>query len=136
MCQILTQRWHAIWVKRIVLLATVVALSFAFQSSLRAADAGASTNTNASTSKSASDTSDTSTSDTSPDTSTPAVYDLENEPSQCIGLLPRPGCGKKPEDAGERGGALQYAVFGLMIAGLGVIGLGMVRGIKKQKPQL
>ncbi len=69
------------------------------------------------------------------DTSVPAIYDLENEPSQCIGLLPRPGCGKKPEDAGERGGALQYSVFGLMITGLGVIGLGMVRGIRKQKPQ-
>jgi len=69
------------------------------------------------------------------DTSVPAIYDLENEPSQCIGLLPRPGCGKKPEDAGERGGALQYSVFGLMITGLGVIGTGMVRGIRKQKPQ-
>ncbi len=69
------------------------------------------------------------------DTSVPAIYDLENEPSQCIGLLPRPGCGKKPEDAGERGGALQYSVFGLMMAGLGVIGAGMVRGIRKQKPQ-
>jgi hypothetical protein len=69
------------------------------------------------------------------DTSVPAIYDLENEPSQCIGLLPRPGCGKKPEDAGERGGALQYSVVGLMITGLGVIGLGMVRGIRKQKPQ-
>ena len=69
------------------------------------------------------------------DTSVPAIYDLENEPSQCIGLLPRPGCGKKPEDAGERGGALQYSVFGLMMLGLGVIGAGMVRGIRKQKPQ-
>lgn len=69
------------------------------------------------------------------DTSVPAIYDLENEPSQCIGLLPRPGCGKKPEDAGDRGGALQYTVFGLMVLGLGVIGASMVRGIRKQKPQ-
>ena len=80
--------------------------------------------------------SNTSTSDTSTsDTSIPAMYDLENEPSLCIGLLPRPGCGKKPEDAGDRGGALQYTVFGLMMAGLGVIGASMVRGIRKQKPQ-
>lgn len=80
--------------------------------------------------------SNTSTSDTSTsDTSIPAMYDLENEPSQCIGLLPRPGCGKKPEDAGDRGGALQYTVFGLMVLGLGVIGASMVRGIRKQKPQ-
>ncbi len=48
-------------------------------------------------------------------------YDLENEPSQCIGLLPKPGCGSEPEQAGDRGGALQYAVFGLIIAGLAVI---------------
>ncbi len=85
--------------------------------------------------------SDTSTTDTSTsnastsDTSIPAMYDLENEPSQCIGLLPRPGCGKEPEDAGDRGGALQYTVFGLMMLGLGVIGTGVVRGIRKQKPQ-
>jgi hypothetical protein len=85
--------------------------------------------------------SDTSTTDTSTsnastsDTSIPAMYDLENEPSQCIGLLPRPGCGKEPEDAGDRGGALQYTVFGLMMLGLGVIGTSVVRGIRKQKPQ-
>lgn len=48
-------------------------------------------------------------------------YDLENEPSQCIGLLPKPGCGSEPEQAGDRGGALQYAVFGLIITGLAVI---------------
>ena len=68
-------------------------------------------------------------------TTIPFNYDLENEPSLCIGLLPRPGCGKEPEDAGDRGGALQYTVFGLMMTGLGVIGAGMVRGIRKQKPQ-
>lgn len=79
--------------------------------------------------------SNTDTSDTSTSTSIPAMYDLENEPSQCIGLLPRPGCGKEPEDAGDRGGALQYTVFGLMMLGLGVIGASMVRGIKKQKSQ-
>jgi len=71
----------------------------------------------------------------STNTTIPFNYDLENEPSQCIGLLPRPGCGKEPEDAGDRGGAMQYTVFGLMRAGLGVIGAGMVRGIRKQKPQ-
>ncbi len=48
-------------------------------------------------------------------------YDLENEPSQCIGLLPKPGCGTEPEQAGDRGGGLQFAVFGLIIIGLAVI---------------
>jgi hypothetical protein len=48
-------------------------------------------------------------------------YNLENEPSQCIGLLPKPGCGSQPEQAGDRGGGLQYAVFGLIIAGLAII---------------
>ncbi len=74
------------------------------------------------------------TSATSPDTSTPAVYDLENEPSECIGFLPKPGCGKDPEDAGERGGALQYLVFAIMIIGLTVVGIGITRGVKKQRP--
>jgi len=48
-------------------------------------------------------------------------YNLENEPSQCIGLLPKPGCGSEPEQPGDRGGTLQYAVFGLIITGLAVI---------------
>jgi hypothetical protein len=71
---------------------------------------------------------------TSPDTSTPAVYDLENEPSECIGFLPKPGCGKEPEDAGERGGSLQYLVFAIMISGLAIVGISMTRSVKKRRP--
>jgi hypothetical protein len=48
-------------------------------------------------------------------------YDLEKDPSECVGFLPKPGCGKEPEDAGERGGALQYTVFAVMLGGIGVI---------------
>lgn len=48
-------------------------------------------------------------------------YDLEKDPSECIGFLPKPGCGKEPEDAGERGGALQYTTFAVMLGGIGVI---------------
>ena len=70
----------------------------------------------------------------SPVTTLPETYDLENEPSSCIGFLPKPGCGKEPQDAGERGGALQYAVFVIMLAGLGVVGFGLARNMKKQKP--
>ncbi|NCW83975.1 MAG: hypothetical protein EBV75_04540, partial [Acidimicrobiia bacterium] len=60
------------------------------------------------------------------------VYDLENEPSECIGFLPKPGCGKAPQDAGERGGALQYLVFAIMIAGLTVVGVGITRSVRKR----
>ena len=122
MCRNLTPRWHDIRVKRIALLTVLVATFVTFQTPLA---------TNATGPNASNFVKPT----TSPDTSTPAVYDLENEPSLCIGLLPKPGCGKEPQDAGERGGALQYAVFGLMIAGLGVIGLGMVRGIRTKKPR-
>ena len=95
--------------KRIALLAVVVVTLFIFQTALA---------TNA----------------PSPDTSTPAVYDLENEPSECIGFLPKPGCGKKPEDAGERGGALQYLVFAIMISGLTIVGIAITRSVKKSRP--
>ncbi len=95
--------------KRIALLVVVVATLFTFQTAFA---------TNA----------------PSPDTSTPAVYDLENEPSECIGFLPKPGCGKQPEDAGERGGALQYLVFAIMIAGLTIVGIAITRSVKKSRP--
>ncbi len=95
--------------KRIALLLAVVATLFTFQTALA---------TNA----------------PSPDTSTPAVYDLENEPSECIGFLPKPGCGKQPEDAGERGGALQYRGFAIMIAGLTIVGIAITRSVKKSRP--
>ena len=48
-------------------------------------------------------------------------YDLEKDPSDCIGLLQKPGCGKAPEDAGERGGSLQYLTFAVILIGLAVI---------------
>ena len=59
-------------------------------------------------------------------------YDLENDPSECINFLPRPNCGKKPEDAGERGGALQYTVFVVILAGLGVIATVIGRNVVKR----
>jgi hypothetical protein len=68
------------------------------------------------------------------DTTIPAnvgtgVYDLDKDPDDCIGFLPKPGCGKKPEQAGDRGGALQYSVFALMLGGLGIIGTVLVRNV-------
>ncbi len=49
------------------------------------------------------------------------VYPLEGDVDDCIGLLPRPGCGIEPTQAGDRGGALQFAVFGLIVIGLVVV---------------
>lgn len=66
------------------------------------------------------------------DTAAPTTvygYDLENDPSQCIGFLPRPNCGREPTDAGERGGALQYAVFGVLMAGVVTVGTVVARSV-------
>ncbi len=49
------------------------------------------------------------------------VYPLEGDVDECIGLLPKPGCGFEPTQAGDRGGALQYAVFGLIVIGVVVV---------------
>jgi hypothetical protein len=49
------------------------------------------------------------------------VYPLEGDVDSCVGLLPKPGCGVEPTQAGDRGGALQFAVFGLIIVGLAVV---------------
>ena len=49
------------------------------------------------------------------------VYPLEGDVDECIGLLPKPGCGYEPTQAGDRGGALQFAIFGLIIVGVVVM---------------
>lgn len=59
-------------------------------------------------------------------------YDLENDPSACLNSNPRPNCGKKPQLSGDRGGWMQYTVFGVMIAALGVIGTVLVRNVIKR----
>lgn len=69
---------------------------------------------------------------TIPVTDNTGMYDLDREPDDCIGFLPKPGCGKEPEQAGDRGGALQYAVFALMLGGLAVIGTVLVRNVMRR----
>ena len=81
----------------------------------------------------ASETSDT-TIPPSPDST--FVYDLEKEPSDCIGFLPKPGCGKKPQQAGDRGGSLQYLTFGFMMIGLGTVGTVLVRNVMKRDREI
>lgn len=48
-------------------------------------------------------------------------WGMDRDPSECIGLLQKPGCGTKPTDAGERGGSLQLATFAVLILGLAII---------------
>lgn len=48
--------------------------------------------------------------------------DLERDLSECISAVPKPGCGREPTQAGDRGGSLQLALFGVMMAGIVVIG--------------
>ncbi|MCX6515852.1 MAG: hypothetical protein NTZ62_04355 [Actinobacteria bacterium] len=57
------------------------------------------------------------------------VYDLVNEPSECINSNPRPDCGKKPQSSGDRGGWMQYTVFLVMIAGVGVVSSVLIRNV-------
>ena len=64
------------------------------------------------------------------------VYDLEREPADCIGFLPKPGCGKKPQQAGDRGGSLQYLTFGIMLMGLGTIGTVLARNVIKRDREM
>ena len=51
-------------------------------------------------------------------TDSTAVWRLENDPSECINSNPRPNCGYKPTDAGERGGALQVSLFFIMMGAI------------------
>ena len=49
--------------------------------------------------------------------------------SSCVGLYPKPGCGTEPQTSGDRGGAMQIAVFGILVAALVVIGVRIARSI-------
>jgi hypothetical protein len=50
--------------------------------------------------------------------------------------LPRPNSGQKPTQAGDRGGALQYATFALMCAGLTFIGFRIVSSSRRARRRL
>lgn len=74
------------------------------------------------------------------DTTTPSalvtgdtnVWRAENDPSACLNSMPRPDCGFKPQDAGERGGWLQLTVFWVMIGALALIGTVIFRNIVRR----
>ena len=80
----------------------------------------------------ASDSTDTTVDTTVPVTDSTYVYDLENEPSECFGFLPKPGCGKKPVQAGDRGGSLQYLTFLAMLLGVGTVATVLIRNVIKR----
>ena len=60
-----------------------------------------------------------------------SVPDLLNgmDYSACVGLYPKPGCGTKPVLNGDRGGAMQIAVFGILIAGMAFIAFRIARSV-------
>ncbi len=62
-------------------------------------------------------------------TDTTYVYDLVNEPSECINSNPRPDCGKKPQSSGDRGGWMQYTVFLVMLGGVGAVSSVLIRNV-------
>lgn len=80
----------------------------------------------------AADSTDTTVITTAPVTDSTYVYDLENEPSECVGFLPKPGCGKKPVQAGDRGGSLQYLTFLVMLLGVGTVATVLIRNVIKR----
>lgn len=65
-------------------------------------------------------------------TDSTAVWRIEKDPSECLGFLPKPGCGYEPTDAGERGGSLQITLFLVMIGALAVIGTVIARNIVRR----
>jgi hypothetical protein len=50
--------------------------------------------------------------------------------SACIGLYQKPGCGTKPVLSGDRGGPMQLAVFGILIAAMAIIGIRIARSVR------
>lgn len=73
---------------------------------------------------------------TVPVTDSTFVWDLEKEPSECIGFLPEPGCGKEPQQAGDRGGALQWTVFAIIIAGVATVGSVLARNVVRRDREI
>ena len=64
-------------------------------------------------------------------TSETTIPDLLNgmDYSACVGLYQKPGCGTKPVLSGDRGGPMQIAVFGILIAGMAFIGIRIARSV-------
>jgi hypothetical protein len=57
---------------------------------------------------------------------------LQNDPDECFNSNPKPNCGVKPQASGDRGGWMQFTVFGVMLGALAVIGTVLVRNVIKR----
>lgn len=56
--------------------------------------------------------------------------DTERDLSECISAAPKPGCGREPTHAGDRGGSLQLVLFGLVVAAMAGIGWRIVASVR------
>jgi hypothetical protein len=72
--------------------------------------------------------------DDQPVTTDNEFLDLERDLSDCVGnALPKPGCGREPTHSGDRGGVMQWSVFGVMVLGIGFIGWRIVAGARRNR---
>jgi hypothetical protein len=67
-----------------------------------------------------------------PASTTSSTSSVTAPPDQDI--IPEPNSGQAPEDAGDRGGALQLLVLVLVLAGVGVIATQVVRQARRNRP--
>ncbi len=65
--------------------------------------------------------------DDAPPTTINEFIPTERNLTDCVSALPKPGCGSE-----ARGGWHQTAVFGVMVAGLAVIGARIVIGVRRR----
>ena len=58
----------------------------------------------------------------------PPTFDATDQ-----GIVPEPGSGEAPEEAGDRGGALQLAVLGLVVLGISGAVVAVVRQSRRAR---
>ena len=63
-----------------------------------------------------------------PDSSTTTLFDDGDQR-----MIPRPNSGHEPEDAGDRGGALQIAVLVLIVVGVSVVCVQIFRQTRQRE---
>ena len=66
-----------------------------------------------------------------PTTTSPTFGENPDAPEQHI--IPRPNSGTPPEDAGDRGGALQFVVLGAIVVGVSVVATLAVRESRRNR---
>jgi hypothetical protein len=69
------------------------------------------------------------------DPTTTPTAEGENPDAPEQDIIPRPNSGTQPEDAGDRGGALQLVVLGAIVAGVSVVVALAVRESRRNRRQ-